>query len=170
MVEFAGSPGTYSGADGLITDNPEIILTLKTADCVPVYLTDEKLGVIGLVHSGWKGTSGKIMNNAVELMQEIGSNPDNIQIFLGPAIGICCYEVGEEVGEKFHPNAKIDLKNGKWKVGLHKQIILDLMEGGIPQSNIQRSKLCTFETDDCHSYRKDGSKAGRMIALFGNLK
>lgn len=170
VVEFAGTPGVYSGADGLVTNNPKIILALKVADCVPVYLSDEKSSIFGLVHSGWKGTAGKIVNNAVKLMKENGSHPEDIKLFLGPAIGICCYEVGREVAESFHQSAKIRLKNNKWNAGLNEQIILDLCEGGIPETNIQKSEICTFESNDCHSYRRDGIKAGRMIALMGQFK
>ena len=169
MVEFANTPGVYSGIDGLVTNNPEIILTIKVADCVPVYLSDEKSEIIGLVHSGWKGTAGKIVLNAVELMKENGSNPENIKLFLGPAIGKCCYEVSREVAENFHQDTKINLNNEKWKVVLHEQIILDLRENGIPESNIHKSHICTFESNDCHSYRRDGINAGRMIALMGKF-
>ena len=88
MVELASRPGVYFGKDGLVTNNPEIILTIKVADYVSVYLSDEKSGIIGLVHSGWKGTTGKIVLNSVELMKENGFNPEKFKLFLGAAIGI----------------------------------------------------------------------------------
>ena len=152
-------------ADGLITDNPEIILTLKVADCVPVYLSSSK--IIGLIHSGWRGTAGGIVTNGISKMLEMGDNNREISIFLGPAIGLCCYEVDGEVAERFNKKAKKKMANGKWKLSLHKEISLQLTEMGIPSTNIKTSNLCTFESLKFHSYRRDGSKAGRMFAFMG---
>jgi len=68
LVEFARFPGMYPAADGLVTQDPEIILTLKVADCVPVFLHDPSKNIIGLVHSGWRGTVENIVLNAIQLM------------------------------------------------------------------------------------------------------
>jgi len=150
--------------DGLITDNPEIILTLQVADCVPVYLSSSH--IIGLIHSGWRGTAGGIVPNAVRKMLEMGADPKEFSIFLGPAIGFCCYETDEEVADNFNKNTKRKMESGKWKVGLHEAISLQLTEIGIRPANIKTSQICTFESQDCHSYRRDGSKAGRMFAFM----
>ena len=158
------TPGSFRAADGLMTDNPEIILTLKVADCVPVYLSSSH--IIGLIHSGWRGTAGGIVPNAVRKMLEMGADPKEFSVFLGPAIGFCCYEVDREVADNFNKNTKRKMESGKWKVGLHKYICLQLAEIGIPPINIKTSEICTFESQDCHSYRRDGSKAGRMFAFM----
>ena len=158
------TPGSFMVADGLMTDNSEIILTLKVADCVPVYLSSPH--IIGLIHSGWRGTVGEIVPNAVKKMLEMGVAPKEFSVFLGPAIGFCCYEVDEEVAENFNINSKRKMKSGKWKVGLHEEIYLQLTEIGIPPANIKTSEICTFESQDYHSYRRDGSKAGRMFAFM----
>ena len=158
------TPGDYFGTDGLITDNPEIILTLKVADCVPVYLSSSH--IIGLIHSGWRGTAGGIVPNAVRKMLEMGADPKEFSVLLGPAIGFCCYEVDEKVADNFNKITKRKMKSGKWKVGLHEEICLQLTEIGIPPINIKTSEICTFESQDCHSYRRDGSKAGRMFAFM----
>ena len=163
-VTCVDTPGDYIATDGLITDNPEIILTLKVADCVPVYLSSSH--IIGLIHSGWRGTAGGIVQNAVRKMEEMGADPKEFSIFLGPAIGFCCYEVDGEVAENFNKNTKRKMECGKWKVGLHEEICLQLTKIGIPPANIKTSQLCTFESQDCHSYRRDGSKAGRMFAFM----
>ena len=167
VIKCIDGPGDYMTADGLITDNPEIILTLKVADCVPVYLSSSK--IIGLIHSGWRGTAGGIVINAIRKMLEMGANDREISIFLGPAIGLCCYEVDGEVAERFSKKAKKKMESGKWKVGLHKEISLQLTEMGIPSTNIKTSNICTFESLKFHSYRRDDSKAGRMFA-FMSLK
>ena len=166
VVEFARFPGIYPAADGLVTTNSNILLTLKVADCVPVYLYEPRKNMIGLVHSGWRGTVGKIVPNAIQLMQKNGAETGKIRCFLGPAIGICCYEVGVEVAHKFDDEAKMKLEDRKWKVGLHDQISLQLASSGIPEENIQTSDMCTYESRDCHSYRRDGDNVGRMFAFM----
>ena len=166
VVEFARFPGMHPAADGLVTTNSNILLTLKVADCVPVYLYEPRKNMIGLVHSGWRGTVGKIVPNAIQLMQKNGAETGEIRCFLGPAIGICCYEVGVEVAHKFDNEAKMKLEDRKWKVGLHDQISLQLASSGIPEENIQTSDMCTYESRDCHSYRRDGDNVGRMFAFM----
>ena len=166
VVEFARFPGMYPAADGLVTTNSNILLTLKVADCVPVYLYGHRKNMIGLVHSGWRGTAGKIVPNAIQLMQKNGAETGEIRCFLGPAIGICCYEVGVEVAHKFDDEAKMKLEDRKWKVGLHDQINLQLASSGILEENIQTSDMCTYESRDCHSYRRDGDNVGRMFAFM----
>ena len=158
-------PGYYKATDGLITENPDIILTLKVADCVPIYLYSNK--IIGLVHSGWRGTAGGIVSNVVRQMLIMGAKEKEFNIFLGPSIGFCCYKVDGEVADKFNNNAKKKLENGKWLLGLHQEILLQLTKMGIPSTNIKTSDICTFESPNCHSYRRDRSHSGRMFAFMG---
>ena len=101
VVEFARCPGMYPVADGLVTQDPDIILTLKVADCVPVFLHDPSKNIIGLVHSGWRGTVENIVLNAIQLMEKNGTETGDIRCILGPAICICCYEVDGEVSKIF---------------------------------------------------------------------
>ena len=131
-ITYIDTPGEYIGTDGLITDNHDIILIIKVADCVPVYLYEPRSQLIGLVHSGWRGTAGGIVPNTIQLMREMGANKKEISIFLGPAIGFCCYEVDEDVADNFNKNTKRKIESGKWKVGLHEYICLQLAEIGIP--------------------------------------
>ena len=159
-------PGVYQGVDGLITDNPEIILTLKVADCVPIYLYANKSKIIGLVHAGWRGTIGGIISNSIEKMIQLGADRKEINVFLGPSIGFCCYKVDNDVADYFNSNAKIKLKDGKWKIGMREQINSMLIKLDISPENIKMSNLCTFETVDYHSYRRDGINSGRMVALM----
>ena len=167
-ITFVDKPGYYSASDGLITDNPNIILTLKVADCVPIYISSSK--IIGLIHSGWRGTADGIVSNGVRKMLQMGENKKDIRVFLGPAIGVCCYEVDKEVAVHFNKKAKIKIKDGKWKVGLHEEICLQLTNLGIPSTNIKTSDICTFESKNYHSYRRDGEKTGRMFAFMGLRK
>ena len=79
-IKYIDTPGDYITVDGLITDNPQIILTLKVADCVPVYIFESTLQIIGLVHSGWRGTAGCIVKNAIKEMLIMGASEKNINV------------------------------------------------------------------------------------------
>ena len=166
-VLWADTPGEYPHCDGLITHDPEIMLSLQTADCVPVFLYDTGTHIRGLVHAGWRGTVDGIISNAVTLMRKHACTIENIQVMLGPAICKECYEVGEEVAVQFADPAKQKGTSGKWRVGLHEQICLQLVEAGIPTFSIQSSGICTFENANCCSYRRDGDRAGRMYSFLG---
>jgi len=166
VVEFARLPGNYPHVDGLVTTNSNILLTLKVADCVPVFLYDPIKRIIGLVHSGWRGTVGNIVSNAIKMMQKNGADPKGIRCFLGPAIGKCCYEVGLEVSRNIKYEAKEKLDNEKYKVDLHKQLRYQLTELGVPTNSIRTSNKCTYESPEYHSYRRDGANAGRMYAFL----
>jgi len=166
QVQWVEKAGKYKSVDGLITSKRDLILTVKVADCVPVYFYDSQIGIIGLVHSGWRGTTSGIIPNTIKLMQKWGSDVGNITIYVGPAIGVCCYEVDSDVANLFKNKAKLKLDNKKWKVDLHQQISLQLKDLGILSYNINAYRLCTFESVQCHSYRRDGSSAGRMYAFI----
>jgi YfiH family protein len=164
-VIIINKPGVYNNADGLITTIPNILLCLQVADCVPIYLYAFKSKIIGLVHAGWRGIVGGIVQNSIEKMLLLGAYPKEIKIYLGPSIGKCCYEVNFDVANYF--NIKNKLKNGKWKVGIREQINFFLLELGIIQKNIKMSSICTFESKSYHSYRRDGVKSGRLISFAG---
>ena len=166
VVEFARLPGNYPHVDGLVTTNSNILLTLKVADCVPVFLYDPIQRIIGLVHSGWRGTVKNIVSNAIKLMQKNGADPRGIRCLLGPAIGKCCYEVDLEVSQNINDVAKEKMDSEKWKVDLHGQLRYQLTELGVPTNSIRVSNICTYESPECHSYRRDGANAGRMYAFL----
>ena len=166
VVEFARCPGMYPVADGLVTTNSNILLTLKVADCVPVFLYEPLKRIIGLVHSGWRGTVENILSNAIKLMEKNGAESKDIRCFLGPAIGICCYEVDGEVAKIFDDKVKVKMEERKWRVGLQEQIRLQLVSVGVQKKNIRSSEICTYESQGYHSYRRDGENAGRMVAFL----
>tara|TARA_B100000945_G_scaffold301692_1_gene284683 strand:- start:2557 stop:3249 length:693 start_codon:yes stop_codon:yes gene_type:complete len=165
-VRWVENPGKYGGVDGLLTSNKGLILSLKVADCVPVYILDIQNQIIGLVHSGWRGTVSGIVTKTIKLMLKKKSNSNKIKIFLGPSIGQCCYEVGEEVAEKFQSESKTSLMNNKWKVDLKKEISSQLISLGIKKYNINRSKYCTYESPSYCSYRRDQHNSGRMFSFL----
>ena len=168
-VKYVSQPGIYNDTDGLIANKSDIILSLRVADCVPIYILDKKNDIHALIHSGWRGTLDKIVFNAIEMMYSYGSKSSDIKIFLGPSIGICCYEVNKDIADNFHYTSKIRINKSKWKVGLKEQIIIDLVHLGIKKKKILKSNVCTLESYECHSFRRDGNKSGRMISLMGKF-
>lgn len=102
IQKIHGAPKSQITADGLITDVPGILLTIQTADCVPILLVDVKKKAIGAFHAGWRGTVARIVEKGVGTMRaEFGSRPQDIHAAIGPCIAQCCYAVGEEVVDQF---------------------------------------------------------------------
>ena len=166
-VVIADKPGLYYGVDGLVTNISNIILCLKVADCVPIFLFGLKSKVVGLVHAGWRGTINGIVQHSVKKMLELGVNIKEIKIYLGPSIGKCCYEVNNDVAVYFNKEMKIKLKNHKWKVGIKEQIRYFLIETGVLPENIEISNICTFEKQKYHSYRREKGGNLRMYSIIG---
>lgn len=167
--------------DGLITNKKEISFSLRFADCTPIYLYDPVKDVIGDIHSGWKGTVGKIAQVAVrKMMQEYNSNPEDIICCIGPAIGKCHFEVDEDVKNIFentfsymNMNNRIiekgEIKEGKQKYFIDTNLINRTMleEIGLLKENIIESNICTVcNKEVLHSYRVDGENAGRNTAIM----
>ncbi len=153
--------------DGLITNEKNIPLVVFSADCIPVLLADKHGRAIGAVHAGWRGTVMKIPQKAVSLMAEnYGIKPRDIVVSIGPGIGKCCFEVGEEVAKEFAPSFVKKGENGKFYVDLWEANASALMEIGVLKKNISIAKICTKCNDDFYSYRRMGDKTGRMGALI----
>jgi hypothetical protein len=91
-----------SKADGLMTDEPGVLLGIQTADCIPVLVADRKRRVVAAFHAGWRGTAKRIVEMGVGRMRlEYGSRPEDLTAAIGPGIGACCYGVGDEVMNEF---------------------------------------------------------------------
>jgi len=126
--------------DALLTDQAGILLSAKTADCLPVLLADPKRRVVGAVHAGWRGALARIVEKAAgEMRRVFGSDPRNLLAVIGPSIRVCCYEVGEEVEEAFHgrfPHAdKFFRKRSKSAAShpeRHSQSLLNMPPGSNP--------------------------------------
>ena len=167
-VRFVNESGFFKNTDGLITDNSSIILSLQTADCLPIFLFDQSRNIKGLVHSGWKGTKNKIIKNALDIMINRGSILSDIFIVIGASIHKCCYEIGDELAPLFNTNC-IYVVDGKKYLSLQEQILLDLSKLHIPKENIYVDDKCTFMDIRLSSYRRDKTKAGRMLSFLGDF-
>ncbi len=154
--------------DGIVTNLKNLPLVVYYADCVPVLLADSNAGVVAAVHSGWRGTVACITRNAVGIMEErFGSDPANIKAAIGPSIGPCCFETGEEVALQFDEKFVERCENGKARVDLWKAN-MDILENcGIKKENIDVLRLCTIcNSDMLYSYRVHKDSTGRMGAFI----
>jgi len=160
--------------DGLVTATPGLLLAIQTADCLPIILVDAKRRAVGVFHAGWRGTLNRIVEKGVGEMQRwFGSQARDLKAAIGPGIHGCCYEVGEEVRDKFesqfsyaanlfHEVKESDPVREKYPLlfltarapghsSLPKKIFLDLVEAnrqqlratGVPAKSIEASTLCT---------------------------
>lgn len=168
----------YIDIDGLITDESGIVLSTFYADCVPLYFVDPVKKIIGLSHSGWKGTVGKIGLKTVEKMQEtFGSRPEDIVCAIGPSICKDCYEVSEDVvlemkrafanNEQVMRQIAYPKENGKYLLDLWKANEFILQEAGIKKEHIQITDVCTCHNPDyLFSHRASMGKRGNLGAFL----
>jgi len=152
-------------ADAYITNQKNLPIAIRTADCVPVFIFDPIHQVIGLAHAGWKGTHKKIAAKTVQRMQaKYDSRPSDLKIVLGPSIQACCYQVGEEFRGYFPAHVK------EYHGHLYADVVSanrdQLIEAGVPAENILDRATCTCCNKNYFSFRRDGDKSGRMISLM----
>jgi len=155
------------GADGMVT-NKKVILSIRSADCLPIFFFDPKKKIVAAIHAGWKGLYKGIINNAINLTIQLGSSPKDIKVAIGPHIGICCYNVPEGRIKKFQANGHFcELRSNVRHLNLGKIALFQLKSLGVKDTNIEISNVCTSCDRNYWSYRRDGEKAGRMINIIG---
>ncbi len=169
-------PLSYQNVDGLVTNESDVCLTTFYADCVPLYFVDPVKKAIGLSHSGWRGTVGKMGKCTVEKMQkEYGCAPKDIIAAVGPSICQDCYEVSEDVIEEFQAAFEKEdwnqlfykKENGKYQLNLWKANELILLEAGIPRTQIAITNLCTCcNPEILFSHRASEGKRGNLAAFL----
>ena len=163
--------------DAMVTADAGVCLMVLSADCVPILLYDPVKRVVGAVHAGWRGSAAQIVVATVEVMREqFGCSPGDLLAGIGPSIGRCCFEVGEEVAVCFRrlfPEAVVFAGKhpGKFQVDLWEANRRELMEAGLKPEHIEVAGMCTV----CHpgrffSYRRDGQAAGRVGAGIGLME
>ncbi len=165
-VAWAGQGGLYQDTDGLLTIEKKVILTLQVADCAAVYLYHGPTGTRGLVHAGWRGVAGGVLEAAVDRFRERAIDIQELAAVIGPVIGPECYEVGPEVAARFDDRFLTGNPGGSYQLDLPGAIKSRLAGVGIPNGNVAGAEICTKCDPRCHSYRRDGQRAGRMIAFF----
>ncbi len=151
--------------DGLITSKRKIPLMTMAADCAPILIYDKEKKVVSAVHSGRVGTKKEIVKTALELfIKEYSSKVENILIAVGPSIGKCCYEVGEEIAKETDKKY-IYQKEGSFYLDIKQMLNDQLLNFGIKKENIQISPVCTCCDKNYFSYRRDG-QCGRFCGII----
>ena len=176
-----GVLGDDQYCDALISSTPNVLLTVKTADCVPVLLGDPGSGAFAAVHAGWRGTSSSIVKLAVQsLEREYGACAENLRAAIGPAANACCYEVGADVinvfKERFSAADHLftPTRDGHARIDLHAANRLQLLDVGVPETRIHAAPLCTMDRNDLFfSYRQEKKlhgRVGRLMSVIGISK
>lgn len=159
--------------DAMVTNVPDICLTILVADCVPMLFYDPVKKAIGVCHAGWKGTLKSVALNTVKTMEKaFGSSPRDIMVGIGPSIGPCCYKVGPEVISQVENVFQTkkgyiinEAKDGKGYFDLWKANLEQLLHVGIDRKNIEMAMRCTSHNPDLFfSYRHQKGDTGRFAA------
>lgn len=164
--------------DALITDVPQILLGVKTADCVPVIMGDPSTGACASIHAGWRGTLSSIVAGTIKQMEaEFGTKAEDLRAAIGPAANNCCYEVGAEVIEAFRQKFAdagdlfTETREGHALIDLHKANREQLIKAGVQSERIHTAPLCTMcRTDIFFSYRREKrtqGRVGRLMSVIG---
>jgi len=158
-------------ADAAVADAPGLVLGIQTADCLPLLLVDPGRGLVAAAHAGWRGTAARVAEQALGALTARGSEPRDVIAALGPCIGRCCYEVGEELRQAFGPGGAAFFypgPNGKPRLDVRAANLRQLLDAGVAAEAIHQLPDCTrCRPDLYHSYRRDGSGSGRMISFVG---
>lgn len=170
----------YQDIDGLYTDRPHVALVISFADCVPVFLADPKRRVIAAVHSGWRGTVGRISTKMVGIMrEEFGSRPEDIRALIGPSICADCYEVDEPVISRFKEvydeqywasiftPSETAAEPGHYQLDLWEANRVNLEEAGLAREHIEITNLCTCcNPSVIFSHRATGGRRGVTVGTI----
>jgi polyphenol oxidase len=173
-----GVLGDDQYCDALVSNTPRILLSVKTADCVPILIGDSTTGAFAAVHAGWRGTSTSIVLRAIEnLIEQYGARPADLRAAIGPAANVCCYEVGSEVidlfKERFPPSEHLltPTRVGHARIDLHQANRDQLINAGLSLDRIHSAPLCTMDRNDLFfSYRHEkklNGRVGRLMSVIG---
>lgn len=168
--------GRWPEADIAMTDDPTVALVVQVADCVPLLLADPSTGAVAAVHAGWRGTAAGAAPAAVSaLAREFGARPERLVVAMGPSIGPCCYEVGDELVDAYRAGG-FAREMERWFLrdesgGLTLDVWAanrdQLAASGVSADAIHHSSLCTAGRPELFpSYRRDGSGTGRIAAVI----
>jgi hypothetical protein len=157
--------------DAALAREPGVLLAIETADCLPILLVDPARRQVAAAHAGWRGTAARVAELALSALRAAGSQPGDVIAALGPSIGACCYEVGDELRDAFGPNGGRFFHpgpRGRAHLDLRAANRAQLEAAGLLPHQIVDVADCTCCRPDLYySYRRDGAGAGRMISFVG---
>lgn len=167
-----GGDAIEGGWDALISDQPKVLLTVRTADCVPVFVHDPDHRVVAAVHAGWRGTLHGIVPKTLQaLAAHFGSNVERVEVAIGPSAGACCYEIDAPVisilQEQFEEwESVFDFSHqDRGRLNLKEMIHRQVVNMGVPRSKSHRLDFCTIcRSDLFYSHRREGERRGTMVS------
>ena len=170
-VNFVSSFNSIENCDGVFTNEKNIICSIQVADCMPIFFAHRSENVFGLVHAGWRGLVYGVLENTSQLIFENGYKLYDFEVFIGPSIQKCCFEIKDDIVGNFQKECVFPArKNGSYKVDLQNQAFREMRHMGFRENQIKISNECTFcSQEKYHSFRRDGKNSGRMIGLIGSV-
>lgn len=160
---------TIYDCDAFITREPNLLLNIFVADCVPIVIYDKWNHTCGICHCGWKGTYKELLIKTIEKMKNLyNSETEHLMIGIGASIGLCCYEVSEELYKDFKPsNSEGLIKDGSYYLDLKRINYNQAIKMGIKSENLAVIDLCTAcNTELFYSHRKEGEPTGRFSGFI----
>ena len=170
IVEKAG---VYDEHDAFVTNRPNVFVAVSVADCTPILIHDPKTQAVAAVHAGWKGTMKQIVaKTLLQMTRHFGTCPADCFAYIGACISECAFEVDTDVADHFDDRFKrFDTEKQKFLVDLKQANLVQLLNNGVPETQIEVSPYCTVaQNDTFFSYRKEGKRSGRMLAVIGMRK
>ena len=173
IVQIRAGETIEREADALWSKHSGVAVGITVADCVPLLFADTRGAAVAAVHAGWRGTHKKIGPKMVGQFREAGIPLEAIRVALGPAIGPCCFSIGEDVVEKFHEQfdwAQLAISkstNHGWTADLWEINRRSLMDSGVRDIHIDTLRHCTFCDSRFFSYRRDRGNTGRQAGVIG---
>jgi polyphenol oxidase len=174
-VHVAGGDATGLTGDAWVGDDPEWLLVVSAADCLPVLLVDRRRGAVAAAHAGWRGAAAGIARATVDALgRHFGSDPADLQAWLGPSIQGACYQVGPEVVAAVRADPTVPagvawpdpVVAGRWRLDVPAAVRAQLEAAGVPAAMISASATCTHcAADRCFSHRRDAGRTGRHWAV-----
>jgi polyphenol oxidase len=171
-VQVGTAADDIGEADALWSQQGGIVLGVMVADCVPILITERKGRSIAAIHAGWRGTAARITATCADALICQGAKVQDLVAAVGPAIGPCCFEIGEEVAKKMsalsrqrNPGLCYE-KDGRWRADLWELNREILLQKGFVSENIDVLRVCTYCSPRFFSYRRDGPRSGRQAGLI----
>tara|TARA_B100000003_G_scaffold185046_1_gene179065 strand:+ start:263 stop:946 length:684 start_codon:yes stop_codon:yes gene_type:complete len=167
-VILKNEAGKVNGVDGVFTFNPDIVCSIQVADCMPIYFCHQIEKKFGIIHVGWRGLVDGIIFQSNRLLNNNGLNLDDFELIIGPSIQQCCFEVRNDIIQKFDKQFINKIDENRFKVNLQSIAISQLNDLNFNTEKIKVISECTFcNPEKYYSYRRDGKNSGRMIGIIG---
>lgn len=171
VVSLSDRGKKIKGVDGLITTKENVVLGVRSADCVPLVAFDPQKKVLGVAHGGWKGIIKKIGLHLIKKMSYLGASPENLLVGIGPHIGVCCYTIDKERKKQFLKVfgpllGMIREREDIFSLDLAKPLVSQLIGAGILEKNIELAGLCSAcETQEFFSLRNKKRPFGEFLTV-----